>query len=275
MDRLFRIDFYPQDWLIATGSLTAEECGIYIQIISLIYARRGPIENDPDDISRKLKSCSPRLAKAIIFRLIEKGKIKIIDGKLSQTRAEHELNSKRTHLEHSAKGGRTKAEKGHEINKNKDLTSSGHVKSLSTPTATPSLKEKERKKDSPPPPSISPVETQMAISIYNELARTIGLPLCQRISPDREKRLRARLSEIGGLDGWKAAMEKLSKSSFLTGGGERGWKADIDFILQQRSFTKLMEGSYDERTPAEKNRKPDYFDGISEAARRAAKNMGA
>ena len=33
MDRLFRIDFYPQDWLIDTARLTPEECGIFIQIV--------------------------------------------------------------------------------------------------------------------------------------------------------------------------------------------------------------------------------------------------
>jgi uncharacterized protein YdaU (DUF1376 family) len=65
MERLFRIDFYPQDWLVKTGGLTAEQCGVYIQIIALIYATRGPIQNDPHRIAGLLR-CSSRLARRVI-----------------------------------------------------------------------------------------------------------------------------------------------------------------------------------------------------------------
>ena len=51
----------------------------------------------------------------------------------------------------------------------------------------------------------------------------------------------------GGIDGWHIALQKLSESNFLTGQNDNGWKADFDFILQEKSFTKLMEGSYDNR----------------------------
>jgi uncharacterized protein YdaU (DUF1376 family) len=144
MDRLFRIDFYPQDWLIDTARLTPEERGIYIQIVSMIYANRGAIENDHNWIARA-SNCSTRLASSVIKNLIEKKFLHISGSKLTQKRAESELNMKRTHLELSSKGGRTKAEKEREVNKNKDLTSTDPTFSVSTPTATatPSPIEKD------------------------------------------------------------------------------------------------------------------------------------
>lgn len=139
MDRLFRIDFYPHEWLTDTGRLTPPECGVYIQIVSLIYARRGAIDNDPAEIACKLKDCSSRMARSLIDSLLKKGFIDISAGKISQKRAESELNSKRTHLEHSSKGGRTKAENRGQFNNNNSLSPTERDISLPTPTATATL----------------------------------------------------------------------------------------------------------------------------------------
>ena len=39
--------------------------------------------------------------------------------------------------------------------------------------------------------------------------------------------------------------DKVRDPAFLRGDNDRGWRADIDFVLQAASFTKLMEGSYE------------------------------
>ena len=39
--------------------------------------------------------------------------------------------------------------------------------------------------------------------------------------------------------------DKVHNSAFLRGDNDRGWRTDIDFVLQAASFTKLMEGSYE------------------------------
>lgn len=151
MDRLFRIDFYPQDWIAKTGDLTPEECGVYIQIVAMIYAHRGPIIYDADTLSRKLKGCSIRLLKSTVQRLIEKEKITFQDGKIGQRRAESELNSKRTHLELSAKGGRNKHENETQSNKNNDIASSDTQISVASTTPSPPH-PLIGKKDTPLPP---------------------------------------------------------------------------------------------------------------------------
>lgn len=95
------------------------------------------------------------------------------------------------------------------------------------------------------PPEASDFARQ-AFDAWNDLAREIGLPIAQAFTARRQSALKARLAEVGGLEGWGVALAKIRGSPFLRGETSRdGWKADLDFLLQQKSFTKLMEGSYD------------------------------
>lgn len=92
-----------------------------------------------------------------------------------------------------------------------------------------------------------PDAEQEAFDAYNDLADRIGIPRAQVLNATRKSKLRQRLKECGGLSGWVAALEKLEASSFCR--GERSdFRADLDFLLQAQSFTRLMEGRYDDRT---------------------------
>ena len=89
-----------------------------------------------------------------------------------------------------------------------------------------------------------------AKEMYNKAKE--GLPWAEwrDLSPTRIKALKARLKACGGLVGWQAALDRARASPFLRGEtprskGHEGWKVGIDFFLQQRTFTKLMEGFYD------------------------------
>jgi hypothetical protein len=97
-----------------------------------------------------------------------------------------------------------------------------------------------------PLPAVVPVE-QDAVAAYNALAERCKLPLVQRLNPQRRTKLRRRLAECGGIEGWKLALAKLEANPWMHGDNDRGWRADFDFLLQEKSFTKLMEGSYDRR----------------------------
>lgn len=158
-DKIFRIDFYPKDWLIDTAQLSPEERGLYIQIVMLIYAKEGPIDNDPQWIAG-VSGCSTRMAKSLVGKLVEKGFLSInSDGKIGQKRAENELKSKRTHLELSAKGGRKSAEKRAENNNNNDISPTDEQNSVGTttpPHPTPSLSKIIKHPDSNPHASENP-----------------------------------------------------------------------------------------------------------------------
>ena len=87
-----------------------------------------------------------------------------------------------------------------------------------------------------------------AVDLYNAMASEVGLPQAQKITDTRKSKIRARLKDCGGIDGWKAALTKVESSGFLTG-QKTDWKADLDFILQESSFVKIMEGKYDDAKP--------------------------
>jgi hypothetical protein len=104
---------------------------------------------------------------------------------------------------------------------------------------------------------VSKPET-LAVDAYNAIAQQIGIPPCQRLSTARRAKLAKRLSDCGGVTGWEAALAKLRASDFCAGKNDRGWKADFDFMLQEKSFTRLLEGFYDNRTKT--NGKPSGQD---------------
>lgn len=91
---------------------------------------------------------------------------------------------------------------------------------------------------------------QDAFAAYNAAAKRSGWPEVQRVTKPRVSALKARLRDAGGLAGWQAAMAKAEASDFLCGriSGRQGpFFASFDFLTQASSFTRLMEGSYDNR----------------------------
>lgn len=90
------------------------------------------------------------------------------------------------------------------------------------------------------------------LEAFNSIAEELGWSKAQRVTPARKTAIRARLRECGGIEGWRAAMAKARASPFLRGETGRdkahaNWTPDLDFFLQQSTFTKLMEGKYDQR----------------------------
>lgn len=107
--------------------------------------------------------------------------------------------------------------------------------------------EREEISHSPPsppgPPRLGRKEALEAFTAYNETALKCGLPQASRMSPDRERKIIARLKEFG-VDGWTQALANISRSSFLCGHNDRNWRASLDFMLQATSFAKLHDGGY-------------------------------
>jgi hypothetical protein len=104
--------------------------------------------------------------------------------------------------------------------------------------------------DTKPP---SPAEIlDAAFSAYDEAAARNNWGECQAKTEARKKRLAKRLQDAGGLSGWNIALEKCEASDFMMGRapprpGQPPFRLDIDFLLQQQSFVRLMEGKYDNR----------------------------
>ena len=256
MDRLFRIDFYPQDWIIDTARLTLEERGLYIQIVALIYSNRGPIVNDAQWIAG-VSNCSVRAAKSIIQILIDKGFLRLTDGKLGQKRAENELNSKRKSLENSSKGGRARAENSRtspenegDDNENNDLASSGTSKPLTapTPTPTPSPTPNKDRESAPKKSGTRLPENWKAGDEFINFALSEGMTI--------EKAER----EVG-----------FFRDYWISQPGQKGVK--LDWLATWRNWIRreIDRGGKASRSGHMPNGKPDYFGGLMTAAQKAAK----
>jgi DNA-binding transcriptional ArsR family regulator len=92
-----------------------------------------------------------------------------------------------------------------------------------------------------------------AVALYRETAKELGLPDVRKLNDERRSKLRLRLKDHG-LDGWREAMQALRDSSHCQGENNRGWRANLDFVLQESSMLKLLEGVYADKEKVGKNR---------------------
>ena len=112
-------------------------------------------------------------------------------------------------------------------------------------TSQPTANDEDNPDDELLPLFLDRTDLGVAARAYNAVAERCGLPEAAPLTDGRRRKLKARLKDCGGLDGWNAVLGKLEASGFLQGDNRYGWNANFDFLLQEKSFTRLMEGSYD------------------------------
>lgn len=90
----------------------------------------------------------------------------------------------------------------------------------------------------------APLSVKELVQDWNDFAKPLGLPLVVVLSDARKKKAASRLKRFPDVKLWQRAFASIRGSPFCLGENERGWKADFDFLLQDKSFAKLIEGSY-------------------------------
>lgn len=93
-----------------------------------------------------------------------------------------------------------------------------------------------------PSPAVSD-DVKTALAEWNDLAKRLGLPEAKRLDKTRTAAIRAKLDE-GGLTIWREALAAVEKSRFCRGDNDRGFRADLDFVCQPKSWRRLLEGFY-------------------------------
>lgn len=275
-----RID-YSADEMIAgvAGQLDPVDFGVYWMICTLIYSRGGPIADDAHWIAGIFRKTNPRTVRAAIDRLVSGGKVQRLGSELMVNRCRVEVERAssrvRTWTENGSKGGRPRKENkdiGEPEGSSKEIRASNHQPSTTKEEGESSLRSDSlvaagAATDDPdpgnPPDNVAEGETTLplpvaaeqrdevreAVELYNAMATRAGLPGVQKLTDARRAGLRRRLKDVGGIEGWKTALQKVEASSHCRGGNDRGWRADLDFLLQESKFVLLMEGRYDDRSP--------------------------
>ena len=85
---------------------------------------------------------------------------------------------------------------------------------------------------------------QWFVDKYNEICKS--LPKCQRLNPKRSKAI-TRILKNYTEEEILTAFNNLENSDFCKGKNDSGWKADIDFLLKEDKFDRVLEGRYNDK----------------------------
>lgn len=94
------------------------------------------------------------------------------------------------------------------------------------------------------PDGDQPLTIEEVVEDWNAMATQTDLPICRKITTARRRAFKARLREYPDMADWQRAFLCIRNTPWMHGENDRGWKADIDFLLQAKSFTKLTEEAY-------------------------------
>ncbi len=245
------IPLYVTDYEADTAHLTIEEDGAYLRLLRLCWRTPGcSVPDEPKWIMRKMRISADdyyRVVEPIIDEFFMRGMERVFNARLQ---AEHERINE-THKKRSDAGVRGNEKRWAlktNDKANRPATSLRSQLELE-PELEPEPKQELKKKEEPKGSLSSGDDVTVAFDDYNSMALEAGWPIAKVLNSKRRSSLRARLSDAGGIDGWSDALSKARSAPFLNGKNKNGWKASLDFLLQQSSFIKLMEGNYDLKKP--------------------------
>ena len=113
VNKIRRVDYFPDEFLVGTTDLSLEESGAYWKVCSLIYSRGCAIDNDDRWLANAI-AADIRKWKPIKARLVAKGKLVIVGDRLTNPRCEIELKKAHRRIdearENGGKGGRPKGD---------------------------------------------------------------------------------------------------------------------------------------------------------------------
>ncbi len=246
--------FYWGDYFGDTRRLRSPaEHGAYLLILGEMWRAGGSLPADDDDLSRAAL-CTPAewdALKPVVLPFFQIKRGRLVHRRLSAEMEKYQAVSNARKQAGKA-GGNAKAGKD-------------RGNPLANAKQTPSKKVHNQNQNQKEPPSPQtgdtdlfgkPVEeepqadpVQVAFDLWNETAARWRLPVAVALTSARRRAIGKRLEE-GGPEGWVAALAALERSALCVGqasprpGSNDPWRADLDFVCQAKSFSRLREGFY-------------------------------
>lgn len=104
------IKFYPADFMNGVRGMSAQEVGLYQMLLCRIYEENGPVEFN---VLRLATYCGMREATftKTFEKLVALGKLSVVDGWVSNARAEIEISNRANDLKIASRAGKASAQK--------------------------------------------------------------------------------------------------------------------------------------------------------------------
>lgn len=264
------LPLWTDAYLADTRHLTTEQHGAYLLLLMEAWRRKDCALPNDDRLLARLVGVSAQKwcrMKPVLLEFWE-----LSDGYLKQNR----LKKERTYCEQRSQKQRERAN-------TRWLKTNNSVDAVAVPEAMPD----RCRSDAPTPllesESVLLSESKQGITESESLSSTRvdssdlmiaiwvdELPILskpRKVTAQRRQKLNARLQDFceGDLDLWRQACQRVAAAPHLCGDNDRGWTASLDWVIEPRNLTKILEGNYDARQPVE--RKPQR-EGTMDVARR-------
>lgn len=115
------VKWFSGDFLNGVADLEADEGWVYVIALNLIYDRGGPIPFEPDRLARRCR-LRRNVVERVVRQLVDAGKLTMIEGKLSNPKAERMLKGRLKASEDSSEAARIRWEKERENKGGDDAT---------------------------------------------------------------------------------------------------------------------------------------------------------
>lgn len=168
-----------------------------------------------------------------------------------------EENQEETKKPNGFENNQDKAKKANTKTNTKNKTKTNTNTKTNTKTNTSSSKEEERntssssdekKKKAPKGAEAEEDATpyQAIVNLYHDIC--YSYPQLKSLTSKRKNLMAARWKEYeGDLEVFRELFTKAEDSSFLTGGGDNGWKADFNWMMDSDNMGLILEGKYDDK----------------------------
>ncbi len=96
---------------------------------------------------------------------------------------------------------------------------------------------------------------EQAIEVWRSACPHLPQP---RPTAKRRRHLTARCRDSGFVESFRDVCERIGRSRFCAGESERGWRADLGWLLERPdAWVKVLEGLYDDKSTAKNSASPD------------------